>query len=320
MKTLISTKGVDRAERSRHWHETIAEIYFPLDLRFRDPENFDGELHDWRLGDVSLSRLRSAPLLYRREPRHLVRDDNEHYLITIPLEAEVRFAQCGRDVRSRPGSFFIERSHEPYEFQHAEAADMWVLKVEARALARRIRTPERFLGLSFSTGNGAGGYFIDMLHHIPERFDAMTEDVREAVGRQLVDLLALSLQADERVLGSRDSSVRAAHLARIEAFVRANLRRRELDPDLIARHCGISIRYLHQLFRDTNRTLGQWVRDMRLETAREELSAAANARSIAAICYDLGFGDQAQFCRLFKLRYGCAPGEYRQKAQAGMKS
>lgn len=319
MKTLISTAGVDRAERSRHWHQTIAETYFPLDLQFREPDRFDGELRGWQLGSVSLSRLRSAALSYKRLPHHLTRDETENYLITIPLRSEVRFAQCGRTLMSGPGTYFMERSHEPYEFQHANLADMWVLKIEARALARRVRAPDRFFGMRFSAESGAGGYFVDMLNHVPERFDAMTQEVRETVGQQLVDLLALSLQCDERVLNSQESSVRAGHLARIEAFVRANLRRRELDPDMIARHCRISVRYLHELFRDTNRTLGQWIRDMRLETARDELSAVTNCKSIAAISYDLGFSDQAQFSRSFKILFGCKPSEYRQWAHVAQK-
>jgi len=42
MKTTISTKSVDLARRSRHWHETIARAYFPLDLTFPRPEAFNG--------------------------------------------------------------------------------------------------------------------------------------------------------------------------------------------------------------------------------------------------------------------------------------
>ena len=50
MKSTISTRGVDVSGRSRHWHETIARTYFPLDLTFQRPEAFDGELTSWDLG------------------------------------------------------------------------------------------------------------------------------------------------------------------------------------------------------------------------------------------------------------------------------
>ena len=77
------------------------------------------------------------------------------------------FSQCGKDVRCNPGGFILERSHEPYEFSHAEAADLWVMKVEAKALNGRIRQPDRFCSLQFNAAEGAGGLFADMLHLIP---------------------------------------------------------------------------------------------------------------------------------------------------------
>lgn len=311
MRTTISTRGVDRAARSRHWHEAIGRAYFPLDLNFRAPEAFDGELTGWQLGQVSLSRLTSDALLYRRLPRHLVVNAPEDFLVTVPARAEVRFSQCGKEVRANPGAFFLERSHEPYEFSHAEAADLWVMKTSADMLGGRIRAPDRFCSLEFDATNGANGLFVDMLHLVPGRYEAMSDEARATVGRQLVDLLALALQSDDRVLTSGLSSVRAAHLARIEAFVRRHIDDPALGPDEVAAGCRISVRYLHELLRDTNQTLGQWIRDRRLQAAREDLANPADRRGIGEIAYARGFTDQAQFSRAFRARFGLCPREMR---------
>ncbi len=311
MKTTITTRGVDQAARSRHWHETIGRTYFPLDLSFRRPEAFDGELTSWQLGPVSLSRLTSDALMYRRLPRHLSVQGPEEFLVTVPAKAELRFAQGGKEVRANPGVFFLERSHEPYEFSHAEAADLWVMKVTAEMLGGRVRAPDRFCSLEFDATNGANGLFVDMLHLVPGRYDAMTEETRATVGRQLVDLLALALQSDERVLTSGLSSVRAGHLARIEAFVNRHLDDPALGPEKVAAGCGISVRYLHELLRETNTTLGQWIRDRRLQAAQEDLAKPACTRSIGEIAYARGFADQAQFSRAFRARFGVTPKEVR---------
>jgi AraC-like DNA-binding protein len=311
MKTRITTQGVDQAARSRHWHDTISRTYFPLDLTFRRPEAFDGELTSWQLGTVSLSRLTSDALLYRRLPRHLSAQGPEEFLVTVPAKSEVRFSQCGKDVRANPGAFIIERSHEPYDFSHAEAADLWVMKLSFEMLGGRVRAPDRFCSLEFDATNGASGLFVDMLHLVPGRYDTMTEETRTTVGRQLVDLLALALQSDERVLTSGMSSVRAAHLARIEAFVHRHIDDPELGPEGVAAGCGISVRYLHELLRDTNTTLGQWIRDRRLQAAHEDLTDPANARSIGEIAYARGFADQAQFSRAFRAQFGLTPKELR---------
>jgi AraC-like DNA-binding protein len=315
MKTTITTANTAVHDRSRHWHDTIASTYFPLDLAFRNADSFSGDLTIWQLGNVSLSRLTSDALQYRRLPHHLRAERDEHFLITVPARSEVFFSQCGHDVRCNPGGFILERSHEPYEFSHAEAADLWVLKIEAKALGTRIRQPDRFCSLQFNAADGAGGLFADMLHLIPGRFDAMTPEVHATVGQQLIDLLVLALKADERTLTTGASTVREAHLTRIESFIRRNLSNSDLDPETIARGCGISTRYLHELFRDTNQTLGSWIRDQRLEACREALRDPSNRQTVAEIAYRWGFGDQAQFSRAFKAHFGIPPREFREQAR-----
>jgi AraC-like DNA-binding protein len=313
MKSTLSTSGTAPQDRSRFWHETIASTYFPLDLKFREPASFTGELSDWQLGGVSLSRLTSEALQYRRLPHHFKGERDEHFLVTVPARSEIFFAQAGKDVRCNPGGFILERSHEPYEFSHADPADLWVMKVEAKALGLRLRAPDRFCSMQFNAAEGAGGLFTDMLHLIPMRFDAMSVEVRETVGKQLIDLLVLALKADERTLTTGTSTVREAHLTRIESVVRKNLGDAGLDPETIARACGISTRYLHELFRDTNQTVGSWIRDQRLEAAREALTDRSNKQSLAEIAYRFGFGDQAQFSRAFRSAYAMAPKDFRAK-------
>lgn len=315
MKTSITTSTTHPLDRSRHWHEAIASAYFPLDLKFRDADSFSGDLAIWQFGDVSISRLTSDALQYLRLPHHFRGTREEEFLVTVPARSEVFFSQCGSEVRCAPGGFFLERSHEPYEFSHAEPADLWVLKVEGQALAGRVRGPDRFCSLQFDAANGAGGLFTDMLHLLPARFDTMTEEARTTVGRQLVDLLVLAIKADDRILTSGNSTVRDAHLTRIEAYIRANLQDFRLDPERIARACGISTRYLHELFKDTNQTLGSWIRDQRLAACRAALEDPGNVQTAAEIAYRWGFGDQTQFSRVFKAHYGVPPGEFRELAR-----
>lgn len=316
MTTTFTTSGIDAARRSAHWSDAIARTYFPLELQFRRPETFSGEMALWQLGEVSLSRHNSEALRYRRLPQHFAEERAEQFLITVPVLSEVYFAQGGKEIRCSPGALFLERSHEPYEFSHDEAADLWVVKVDAKVLGGRIRAPDRFCSMQFDAANGAGGLFVDMLHLIPGRFDAMTAEVRNTVGRQLVDLLALALKADERTLTSGSSTVREAHLTRIESFVRQNLTDPNLDMESIARACRISTRYLHELFRDTNQTLGQWIRDQRLEACCAALKDPANRQTVAEIAYHWGFSDHAQFSRAFKAHVGLSPREFRERARA----
>lgn len=311
MQLQFDTTEVPVTTRSQYWNEVIGSTYFPLQLRFRRPEMFDGQLSVWKLGAVSLSRLTSDPLSYTRLKRHLVHERDEHYLVTVPAVSDVSFSQCGRDLRCGPGGFLIERSDEPYEFSYARANDLWVLKVRGGDLLDRVRLPDRFCAIPFDATDGVGSLFAQMLRLIPGRFEGMSPEVRATIGQQLVDLLALSLRSDDRVLRSTTSSVREGHLARIEDYVRTHLADPALDPEQIARACRISVRYLHELFRDVGASVGQWIKSQRLNACRDALLDPFNRRSIGEIAFQWGFNDQAQFSRSFKAQFGLSPRELR---------
>ena len=317
MDIQFSTRGIAASRRSDAWHAAIARAYFPLDLAFRDAAHFDGRLAIWQIGEVSLSRLTSEALSYHRHRGHLrgVTGDEE-FLVTVPVRAPVSFRQCGKEVFCRPGGFILERSHEPYDFAHAQAADLWVLKVGAPLLAARLRAPDRFCSVAFDAGSGAGGLLADMLPLLPARLASLGPEARAVVGRQLVDLIGLAVSEDPRTLTAAQSSVRMAHLARIETLVRRRLSDPALDAEAIAAGAGISVRYLHDLFRDTGQPLGQWIRAQRLEAARAALDDPGNTDSLASIAYASGFGDQSQFSRAFRAAFGVAPSSYRLAARA----
>ncbi|WP_245529214.1 helix-turn-helix domain-containing protein [Brucella ovis] len=97
---------------------------------------------------------------------------------------------------------------------------------------------------------------------------------------------------------------------------RTNLQDFRLDPDRIARACGISTRYLHELFKDTGQTVRHWIREQRLAACREALEDPDNIQTAAEIAYSWGFNDQTQFSRAFKAQFGLPPGEHRENARA----
>lgn len=79
--------------------------------------------------------------------------------------------------------------------------------------------------------------------------------------------------------------------------------------------CGISKRYLHELFSDTNKTVSQFIREGRLIAARDAIGTN-HALEMAEIAYYFGFSDQAQFSRLFKSQFSATPSEWRKNASA----
>lgn len=309
MFTHYCTSEVPAHHEYGFWREVIAKNYFHLQLEFRGSQRFKGSLQAWEIGLASLSRLDCSALSYQRLRQHCQAGEPE-ILITVPMQSEVEFSQLGRQIRCAPGQFILEHGDEPYQFGHGVDNSMWVIKVPEAALRARIGDTSRYCALQFDTTGGMGQLFSDYLQLITRHCDKQPSAAALALmGAQLIDLLGATLKEAPSVLQSSLSVVRCAHLARIEAYVRQHLADPALSPELLAGQHGISLRYLHALFKDTGQSVAQWIRDLRLQSAHELLQTAPAGASIAQIAYACGFNDQAQFNHAFKRRYQHAPSE-----------
>ncbi len=307
-----STSEIRPNQRAAHWNRVISETYFPLQLTFREASTFSGTLERRQMGSVSLSRLATEPLQYERRPTHISHTREEEYLITVPRLSPVEFRQMGREVRCDPGGFILERGDEPYRFSYDTANELSVLKISKRSLAEKVRDPDSFCARTIDCRGGLPALFTSMMHQL-HALPLSAGRAAEVLGRQMVEVLALAL--DENA-GSDDhvrTSVRAGHLRRAEQVIRKNLSNPALSPEFVAEACGISKRYLHELFGDTNQTVSQFIRDERLVASRD-LIASSHTLSMAEISYRFGFCDQAQFSRLFRAKFGQTPSEWRRNS------
>ena len=311
-----STDSAAPAERAAHWNRAIAEAYFPLHLSFRQPAAFNGALSRATLGEVGLSHLRSDALQYERHRHHIGHSQAEEYLITLPRRGPVEFSQFGREIRCDPGGFIIERGDEPYRFTYANRNDLFVLKASKAALSGRLRDPDRFCARVFNAQSGIGRLFASLVENALQQADNASDTAALVLGRHMLDLLALSLEDGTDASQSSTSVVRAAHVRRIMGFIRGGLANPDLTPEVIAGACGISKRYLHELFKELNGTVSHFIREERLIAARDLLTMP-DSGAIADIAYRFCFADQAQFSRLFRDRFGQTPSGYRAKPGHG---
>ncbi|WP_323036385.1 helix-turn-helix domain-containing protein [Pararhodobacter sp.] len=306
----FTTAGIAAAERAVQWNNAIAAAYFPLSLRFSNPFEFSGKLDTTSIGRANLSHLVSQPVQYERRGQHIKSADHEDYLITIPLASSVEFRQLGREVSCDPGGFIIERGDEPYRFSYSHPNDLYVLKVCKSDLSERIRQPDQYCARVFDATQGVGALFVSMVKETQFHASSVIGTAGETLSRQLLELLALAIKSEPGAAASTTSSVRAAHLLRIEKIIHQNLKNPDLSPDFISEACGISKRYLHDLFKDLNGTVAQQIREQRLLAAKNLLRERPDL-AVADVAYRFGFTDQAQFSRLFKAKFKVTPTDFK---------
>lgn len=298
-------------QRARTWQDAVSELILPFEASFRSPDNFDATLKSWDLGSVSLTWMHTDSVRYLRKVSHVQCDTEENILVSFSSHSDVCFEQDGIQLRCPKNQFFIERGREPSDFLQTDSNEIWVLKIPLAAARRHIRSLDPFYGKLFDGDSGVGGLLFDMVRQVPHRFGSVGGAQTEGVGNTFIELLALAVQADNRALKSSQTTVQRAHLGRVERFVKQNIGNPNLSLEMIASACNISVRYLHTLFHGSGTSIAQWIRDMRLESCRAQLSEPGRRESISEIAYRWGFNDQAQFSRHFKSRYGITPREMR---------
>lgn len=301
-----STVGSNQEEKHHFWRQAISSVVYDLDLDFCVADNFRGLAESWTLGDIQWTRIISTPVQYQRQKQHYD-GCSPQILLCIPLTGATEFTQFGKHINCRQGQFMLEYSNEPYQFAYHHNIDLWAIRIPESLLKARIRNPTRFCAMNFDGRVELEKFFLDYLNAIESTIKVAPHAVGSLLGTQLTDLLTVVLEGDKRVLNSTGSSIKAAHLLRIEQYLRSNLKDAQISPLKVASACNISVRYLHLLLQETGMTFSKWVRENRLQLAYECLNHEPHSHSISQLAYKLGFNDHAQFTRAFRKKFGCTP-------------
>ncbi|NIB43666.1 helix-turn-helix domain-containing protein [Pseudomaricurvus alkylphenolicus] len=315
--THFDTSAFRAGQQFEHWNSVVADAYFSLSLQTgeRHHERFCGSLDGGELGHVTVTRLQSDPVSYHRERFHISGENTDYFLVTIPEWGQVHFEQNGKIVDCGPGDFILEGSADPYCFSYQQQARMNVIRVPGAMLRDRIQNADDFCASRFLGRQAGCSLFMEYLQSLIKLSPDLPEGSRFKLSEQLIDLLAMSMETSGEALPCADSASQDAHLHRIYNFINRQLDNPDLNTALIAEHCGISTRYLHQLFKPTGHTVAGWIKERRLKQCYDALSDPRRSiRSIAELAYRWGFSDQAHFSRSFKARYDMPPGQVRAQA------
>ena len=127
-----------------------------------------------------------------------------------------------------------------------------------------------------------------------------------------MDILALALSGEPDRQPADEKCVQRARLRSVKAYIEANLCDPNLSLATIAKRNGISLRYLHQLFRLTDMSASDWLRFRRLQRCFDLLRRRDKAKlSITDIAFSMGFSSSSHFSNLFRAQFDLRPSDVR---------
>jgi AraC-like DNA-binding protein len=315
--TILSTDGVARGEREAFWRQALSETFVPMTVGAVTHDRFGGSIRAEWIGRLMVAEVASTAQDVQRTRREISRTDDEYLQIAMVSRGVARVAQDGREVVLGPGDYAIHETTRPFRWTFGGDWEVGVFTLPRGSVGlseaeSRLLTARRLDGQA-----GITGVVSRFLKDLGRNLDSLCGTQSERVLADVTDLVVALLSAwgdDSEVVRT---SVQRSLMLRIKDHIDRRLADPTLGPAEIAAAVNISTRYLHRLFAAEDRSVGQYVRGLRLQRCRRDLLDPRLAdRSVAAIAFGWGFGDLSGFNRAFKAAYGVTPRELRGPASA----
>jgi AraC-like DNA-binding protein len=317
MTRLLDTDTLPWHERVDAIHEAMRATTPPCRLVH---ENVSGQLRAridlWEFGRVTLWRNESSGLRMIRTERHIRQETPEVVALGLQLFGPATIAQPHSKTALGSGDLLASDLTVPYEYATSPASAASALSIPYDVLGLPVDVVRRAAPRLRSSS--MYGLVAGHVLWLTRNADLLCSDAGAAAlgsaSLELVRALLVSAAHDP----ARTRQVMAETLlTRIRAHVRAHLRDTDLTPASIAMAHNISPRQLYRLCAEAGFSLEQWIIDLRLERAKEELRRTTGGATIAAVAYSSGFTDPAHFGRRFRAKYGMTPRDWRRSADHG---
>ena len=265
------------------------------------------------LANLKLYWTESAPLAVLRFDEHIADDSVFDFFIHTQLEGSAEIVQGEAAFTLKPGELAVVAGGTPYSIKYMQKGSRLILRVPQQVFHERVLGRQICeFGARIYGGGGLSQILIDLLATLGTEADKLSETEQYTVAESLLELIGSVFRSQNGLDSENRGCTQAARMCRILSFLEENYSDHELTPAKVASANAVSVRHLHNLFRQSGMTVCKWIWSRRLKSAREDLTDPfMSDRSISDIAYEKGFNDSAHFSRAFKARFGISPSAMR---------
>ncbi|MFE4513917.1 helix-turn-helix domain-containing protein [Kitasatospora sp. NPDC056783] len=245
-------------------------------------------------------------------------DPEDCLYVVLHLRGAASVRRHGASTALAPGDLLIDTTPHPAGLLQDAQCRTLRFRVPCFYLGVRPGDVRRAGGLLARGDEGVGSLASQFLRTLAAQARAHRARPGNHLARSVADIVAVLVTELLEREGPEQPSGSAELLARIRAHIEENLADPDLAPEAIARSQHISVRYLHKLFQQDGTTVGQFVRQRRLDACRRELERPSRRQtSVSAVAHRWGFVSHSHFSRAFRDTYGVSPREWQAYAAQG---
>jgi len=295
------------AFRSRH---RLSEVLSNVAVRDFTPPDDPDYLTSRAANDIIFCRISGSDLKLS-EGLAQGQHTRAPLFVCLMLSGVCELRQDGRNTTIQPGEYAFHDAIRPFTLEIAGSFDALLVCFPNTSVVREVGGTEVITAQSYGVNSVLTATVASYLQRLAETMPALGETIFSRLAGIAVSLL--SIGAIETAKPRRQNSwTRSTTLKRIKSYALARLDTPKLSPAKAAAEMGISIRYLHALFRDEGTTFSNWLWAQRLDACRAKICAPEFAQqSIGALALELGFSNFSRFSRRFRQAYGISARDLR---------
>jgi AraC-like DNA-binding protein len=313
MSQVFSTDLMPASDRIDAWQWNAQQICG--DCRIQLPKSsFHGAIEIRHVGGLRLTRFSSSPLSFWKWPPETANPDSRFCIVVTQLAGVRRYEQNGSNVLLNPGDTTLIDSGRPWSSSCGTDCARLYLRVPRWIMEDRLWLREIPIARRISGPGALGATLSRLSQSLYEEAERLNEEEAPAALDAYFQILSACIGRAEPY-EQRSPQLRP----RIRRFIDDHLSDPGLRAAEIAAAANISVRHLHRLFSSTGNTLGDCIRERRLEQCRNDLAnPGLRSKTITEIAFSWGFSDSAHFSRSFRRQFGVWPRIFR--AQTGTKT
>jgi AraC-like DNA-binding protein len=312
-----STDDVPERDRFAVWKEWRAAHLYGLtaEIDRAARRSFHARITTQPIGSASLVELNATPYHAHRTARDITRVRSDSLCIYQQVAGS---PWTFRDERKTTKLFptfgmAIGYSDMPYETDPL-SSDAFTTRLVQIPLTRDLdpdRRRESMLPRLLRPTPGLNA----LLHDYIQSFFRNAADLDATEAQSAIEAISrLALLAhvgakDPAFLANGAEAVGTARLGLVQAYIRDNLHRPDLSPEIAAGAFQISVRQVHRLFQPSGTTFARYLLTKRVERAAQLLRTAGR-RTIIEVAFACGFSGSSVFYRAFKDYFGLNPHDY----------
>ncbi len=319
----FSTDDVAFYRRIDYWQDVVTRSFARCAVHVSNTDDtFYGRMTTGNLGPVtfSLAAYRaSSGYEVTRTSRHVRQEETDDFLLQLHLSGgKIGLAQKDRESRiERPGDFSVLDDSIPSTLYCPpdSSACAVTASMSRSLLVEKVPRLRDITALHFDGQTGTGQLLSSMVVGFVSNLETgwLSATSSARLSSAFIDVLSVALLEAQGCTERPPETYTAGLLESIYRFVEKNLSRSDLTVQLVADAHHISLRYLHRLFEKEDATLGEWIRNRRLDSAsRQLIDPAYRHIPVSKIGANWGFPDPSAFSRTFRARFEMPPRDYRE--------